>query len=60
MDDSEGVRIENLCDDLYSSILELVSVLMALDPAEDTPLGRLLIGMATAMEAYEKEKFPAL
>jgi len=56
MDESEGVNIENLGDDLYQKVLETIGFLMALDPALGTPLGNLLSNLADAVIQYEKEK----
>lgn len=42
----------------YKSILELVELLMELDPEMDTPEGKLLDGLARAVEEYEKKEFP--
>jgi hypothetical protein len=57
MSEREGVNIEDMADDLYNSLLELVSTLMAIDPPIGSPMGNLLTGLTDAMEAYEKEKY---
>jgi hypothetical protein len=43
---------------LYESCLETVRALCEIDPAPDSAEGRLLLGLATACEEYEKSKFP--
>lgn len=57
MNDGEGVKIEEIADDLYLSLLELVSTLMAIDPPAGSPMGNLLGGLADAMEKYERAKY---
>jgi hypothetical protein len=44
--------------DFYNSMLETVGALIKLDPPADSPEGRLLLGLATALEEFEKVKFP--
>lgn len=56
MSDQGGVSIENLGDDLYEKTMELVSFLMALDPAAGTREGDLLNDMADAVIKYEAAK----
>ena len=43
---------------LYESCVALVKDLCELDPPADSPEGRLLIGMATAVEEYERTEIP--
>jgi hypothetical protein len=42
----------------YDSMLECVGALIALDPPADSPEGRLLVGLATSLEEFEKTEFP--
>lgn len=56
MNEEEGVNIESLGDELHKDVLELVELLMPLDPEAGTPLGNLLIGLADALIKYEKGK----
>lgn len=41
----------------HQAVLALVENLVELDPPPDTPLGRLLEGLAAAIETYEKASF---
>lgn len=52
-----GVKIEELGMDLYNSVLDCITLLMALDPHPDTPDGRLLLDLAEAAEQFELAKF---
>jgi len=42
----------------YDSMLETVGALIKLDPPADSPEGRLLVGLATTLEEFEKTEFP--
>jgi hypothetical protein len=42
---------------VYDAILKAVGDLIELDPDPDTPEGRLLLGLSTACEIYEKAIF---
>lgn len=44
--------------DFHRIILDAIDALMEMDPAADSPEARLLSGLATVVEAYEKERFP--
>ena len=44
--------------DLHREVLAAVEVLTAKDPAADTPEGKLLVHLASAVEEYEKKVFP--
>ena len=46
--------------DFYAACIALVTDLVELDPAADSPEGKLLIGLATAIEEYEKIKIQEL
>ena len=43
---------------LYESCLETVRLLCELDPPAESAEGRLLSGLAAAVEEYEKSEFP--
>jgi hypothetical protein len=43
---------------VYESCLELIKALIEMDPAPDTPGGKMLVGLATAVETYEKVRWP--
>lgn len=57
MNSDLSVNIEDIGDDLYIGLLELVSFLIALDPPADSPRGKLLAGLADAMETYERATY---
>jgi hypothetical protein len=40
-------------EDFYNACVDLVGELVKLDPPADSPEGKLLTGMATAVEEYE-------
>lgn len=42
---------------IYDALLAAVADLIELDPDPDTPEGRLLVGLSTACEIYEKAIF---
>lgn len=56
----ETITAVDAVEMMYNAMLEVIKVLMDLDPAEDSPEGRLLNAFATAAEEYEKEKYPQL
>ncbi len=41
----------------HQTLLDVVSFLITLDPLVDTPAGRLLDGLADAIETYEIEVY---
>jgi hypothetical protein len=41
-------------EDLYTACCDLIGELCKIDPAADSPEGKLLTGLAAAVEAYEK------
>ena len=43
----------------YEACLKLVSDLAAMDPAPDSPEGRMLLELSAAMEEYEKSAIDA-
>lgn len=45
-------------DDFYAAILQAIDDLMALDPASDTPEGRMLDKLSAAVEEFEKVTYP--
>ena len=51
-------EFDKVCDALLESAIACVNVLVKMDPASDSPEGRLLIGLADAIEEYEGAKFP--
>jgi ribosomal protein L32 len=51
-----GAIKSNPAHAMLAACLQLVKVLCELDPPPDTPYGRLLVGLATALEAYEREE----
>jgi len=42
----------------HEAVLECIKDLMELDPAADSPEGRLLDRLASAVEEYEKVTYP--
>jgi hypothetical protein len=42
---------------LYDACVRCIDALVAMDPAPDTPEGKLLLGLATAIEEFEKSEF---
>lgn len=45
-------------DDFYAAILQTIDDLVELDPAPDTPEGRMLERLSLAVEEYEKITYP--
>lgn len=45
-------------DEFHARVLAVIGELVALDPAADSPEGQLLAGLASAVESYEKERYP--
>lgn len=43
---------------LYDASLEIIGVLIELDPAPDSAEGRLLVSLSAAVEEFEKAEFP--
>jgi hypothetical protein len=44
--------------EVYDATMLAIDALIAQDPAPDTPEGKLLNGLAAAIEEYEKVEFP--
>ena len=47
-------------ENFYESILNLIGILIEIDPPKDSPEGRLLEDLAAAVEEYEKVTYPDL
>jgi len=45
---------------LYRAALEVCEYLVALDPPRESPEGKLLLLLASALEDYERRVFPSL
>lgn len=45
-------------DDYHQRVLDVITELITLDPAADSPEGRLLAILADAAEEFEREQYP--
>lgn len=43
---------------MYKAALDLIAILIEIDPPADSPEGQLLERLAAGIEEYEKHKFP--
>jgi hypothetical protein len=56
----ETITAVDAVEMMYNALLEVIKALMDLDPAEDSPEGRLLSSFSAIAERYEQEKYPHL